>query len=38
LRSAPGVVLTPHAAWFSDAAVIELRRKAVEKAMELGRR
>jgi D-3-phosphoglycerate dehydrogenase len=38
LRSAPGVVLTPHAAWFSDAAVLELRSKAVEKAMELGRR
>ena len=38
LRSAPGVVLTPHAAWFSDSAVLDLRRKAIEKAMELGRR
>jgi D-3-phosphoglycerate dehydrogenase / 2-oxoglutarate reductase len=35
LRSAPGVVLTPHAAWFSDAAVLDLRRKAVETALEL---
>jgi D-3-phosphoglycerate dehydrogenase len=38
LRSAPGVVLTPHAAWFSDSAVLDLRRKAIEKALELGRR
>jgi D-3-phosphoglycerate dehydrogenase / 2-oxoglutarate reductase len=38
LRYAPGVVLTPHAAWFSEAAVLDLRRKAVEKAMELAGR
>jgi D-3-phosphoglycerate dehydrogenase / 2-oxoglutarate reductase len=38
LRSAPRVVLTPHAAWFSQTAVVELRRKAVAKAMEFARR
>ena len=38
LRMAPNVVLTPHAAWFSETAVVELRRKAVEKAIELTRR
>jgi D-3-phosphoglycerate dehydrogenase len=38
LRSLPNVVLTPHAAWFSQAAIVELRRKAVETALELVRR
>jgi D-3-phosphoglycerate dehydrogenase len=35
LRTAPGVVLTPHAAWYSDGAVLELRRRATEKAIAL---
>jgi D-3-phosphoglycerate dehydrogenase len=35
LRSMPGVVLTPHAAWYSEQSVLELRRKAVETALEL---
>jgi D-3-phosphoglycerate dehydrogenase len=35
LRHACGVVLTPHAAWFSESAVLDLRRKAVETAIEL---
>jgi D-3-phosphoglycerate dehydrogenase / 2-oxoglutarate reductase len=35
LRRAPGAILTPHAAWYSDAAVEDLRRKAVEAAMAL---
>jgi D-3-phosphoglycerate dehydrogenase / 2-oxoglutarate reductase len=38
LRALPNVVLTPHAAWFSQTAVVELRRKAVETALELARR
>ena len=38
LRAAPNVVLTPHAAWFSTTAIVELRRKAAEKAIELARR
>jgi D-3-phosphoglycerate dehydrogenase len=37
LRHAPNVVLTPHAGWFSQAAIVELRRKAVETALELVR-
>ena len=35
LRGARGVVLTPHAAWYSDDAVLELRRKATETAIAL---
>jgi D-3-phosphoglycerate dehydrogenase len=35
LRSAPGAVLTPHAAWFSETAVVELRQKAVAAALAL---
>lgn len=35
LRSAPGAVLTPHAAWYSGAAVVELREKAVAAALAL---
>jgi D-3-phosphoglycerate dehydrogenase / 2-oxoglutarate reductase len=35
LRRAPNVVLTPHTAWYSEAAVGDLRRKAVEAALAL---
>jgi D-3-phosphoglycerate dehydrogenase len=35
LRSAPGAVLTPHAAWYSQASVVELREKAVAAALAL---
>jgi D-3-phosphoglycerate dehydrogenase / 2-oxoglutarate reductase len=38
LRSAPGMLLTPHAAWYSETAVVELRRKAVETALALAAR
>ncbi len=38
LRSAPGAVLTPHAAWYSETAILELRRKAVETALALAAR
>lgn len=38
LRTAPGAVLTPHAAWYSQTAVAELRRKAVETAIALAGR
>jgi D-3-phosphoglycerate dehydrogenase / 2-oxoglutarate reductase len=38
LRAAPNVVLTPHAAWYSEAAIEELRRRAIETALELARR
>jgi D-3-phosphoglycerate dehydrogenase len=37
LRRLPNVVLTPHAAWFSESAIIELRRKAIARALELAR-
>lgn len=37
LRSLPNVVLTPHAGWFSETAIVELREKAVETALELAR-
>jgi len=37
LRRAPNVVLTPHAAWFSQEAVRELRERAVATALELAR-
>ena len=33
LRTAPRIVLTPHAAWYSEAAIVELRTKAVEAAL-----
>jgi len=32
LRDAPRIVLTPHAAWYSEAAIADLRRKAIEAA------
>jgi D-3-phosphoglycerate dehydrogenase len=35
LRHAPRIVLTPHAAWYSDAAILDLRRKAIETALVL---
>ncbi|MBD0289649.1 MAG: C-terminal binding protein [Thermoleophilia bacterium] len=38
LRRVRGVVLTPHAAWYSESAVLDLRRKAVETAFALARR
>jgi D-3-phosphoglycerate dehydrogenase len=38
LRTAPNVVLTPHTAWYSEAAIEELRRRAIETALELARR
>jgi len=38
LRSAPGAVLTPHAAWYSETAILDLRRKAVETALALAAR
>jgi D-3-phosphoglycerate dehydrogenase len=38
LRSLPNVVLTPHAGWFSESAILELRHKAVETALELAHR
>jgi D-3-phosphoglycerate dehydrogenase len=37
LRRAPNLVLTPHAAWYSEEAIEELRRKAVESALALVR-
>lgn len=33
VRRASGLVLTPHAAWYSEAAIVDLRRKAVEAAL-----
>ena len=38
LRTAPGAVLTPHVAWYSEKALVELRRKAVETAIALASR
>jgi len=38
LRSLSNVVLTPHAGWFSETSILELRRKAVETVLELARR
>ena len=35
LAGAPNLLLTPHAAWYSEEAVLELRRKAVESALAL---
>lgn len=35
LRRLENVVLTPHAAWYSEAAVVELREKAVATALEM---
>jgi D-3-phosphoglycerate dehydrogenase len=37
LRTIGNVVLTPHAAWYSEAAVVELREKAVATALEMVR-
>jgi D-3-phosphoglycerate dehydrogenase / 2-oxoglutarate reductase len=35
LRVLPNLLLTPHAAWYSEEAIVELRRKAVEAALAL---
>jgi D-3-phosphoglycerate dehydrogenase / 2-oxoglutarate reductase len=35
LRRMESVVLTPHAAWYSEAAVVELRERAVATALEM---
>jgi D-3-phosphoglycerate dehydrogenase len=35
LEDAPNLVLTPHAAFYSEEAVLELRRRAVETAFVL---
>ena len=35
LRALPNLLLTPHAAWYSEEAIVELRRKAVEAALAL---
>jgi D-3-phosphoglycerate dehydrogenase len=37
LRRVPGLLLTPHAAWYSEEAIPELRRKAFAAAVELVR-
>lgn len=37
LRRVPGLLLTPHAAWYSEEAIPELRRKAFEAAVDLAR-
>jgi D-3-phosphoglycerate dehydrogenase / 2-oxoglutarate reductase len=35
LAGAPGLVLTPHAAWYSEDAIVDLRRKAFESTLAL---
>jgi lactate dehydrogenase-like 2-hydroxyacid dehydrogenase len=35
LRGATNVLLTPHAAWYSEEAVLELRHKSVAAAITL---
>jgi D-3-phosphoglycerate dehydrogenase len=35
LKGAPNLVLTPHAAFYSEEAVLELRRRSVEAALAL---
>jgi D-3-phosphoglycerate dehydrogenase len=35
LAGAPNLLLTPHAAWYSEEAIVELRRKAVESTLAL---
>jgi D-3-phosphoglycerate dehydrogenase / 2-oxoglutarate reductase len=35
LAGVPNLVLTPHAAWYSEEAIVELRSKAVESALAL---
>ena len=37
LRRMPGIVLTSHAAWYSQEAIADLRRKAIETALALAR-
>jgi D-3-phosphoglycerate dehydrogenase len=37
LRHVPRLLLTPHAAWYSEEAIPELRRKAFEAAVDLVR-
>ena len=33
LEGTPGLVLTPHAAWYSEESILELRRRATEQAI-----
>ena len=37
LRHTPGILLTSHAAWYSQEAIVDLRRKAIETALALAR-
>src|SRR5205085_1870547 len=37
LRALPNLLLTPHAAWYSEEAIVELRCKGVEGGLALGR-
>src|SRR6185436_8440509 len=37
LRRTPGILLTSHAAWYSQEAIVDLRRKAIEMALALAR-
>ena len=37
LRRTPGILLTSHAAWYSQEAIADLRRKAIETALALAR-
>jgi D-3-phosphoglycerate dehydrogenase len=35
LRALPNVILTDHAAWYSEAAILDLQRKAAEEVVRL---
>ena len=35
LRRTPGILLTPHAAWYSEEAIVDLRRQAMETSLAL---
>jgi D-3-phosphoglycerate dehydrogenase len=37
LRRTPGILLTSHSAWYSQEAIVDLRRKAIETALALAR-
>ena len=37
LRHTPGILLTSHSAWYSQEAIVDLRRKAIETALALAR-
>ena len=37
LRHTPGILLTSHSAWYSEEAIVDLRRKAIETALALVR-